>query len=163
MTALGKYSLNSSDGPVSLNALGQEINVKGATWMYVLASTNITAGQICIVTKSTMTIQPLTTALAASVGPVADIVIPQFDFLSADYGYAPVGPFNLREDNVTTFKVNAATLDVAGAKQYTTAVAGVIDDAVTTLINNLTILTTVGGVQALTGCFAAGRLQVGGS
>tara|TARA_R110000868_G_scaffold7229_3_gene39621 strand:+ start:443 stop:934 length:492 start_codon:yes stop_codon:yes gene_type:complete len=161
MTALAKYNLSASDGTTSLNALGQEINIKGATWMYVLASTTITAFQACIVTRATMTIQPLTTALAASVGAVADIVIPQFDFASGEYGYAAVGPFNLREDNSTTFKVSALTLAVAGAKMYTTATAGSIDDTATTLIAGLTLNTTVGGSTANTACFATTRLQVG--
>lgn len=161
MTASGKYNLYATDGTTSDGALLQEINIKGATWMYVVASTAITAYQACIVTRSTGTIQPLTTALAASVGVVADIVIPQFDFASGEYGYAPVGPFNLREDNVTTFKVSALTLSVAGAKTYTTATAGSVDDTATTLIAGLTLLTTVGGSTANTGCFASTRLQVG--
>lgn len=161
MTAQAKYNFSATDGTTSLAALGQEVNIKGATWMYVKASTSISAYQACIVTPVTCTIQPLTTALAASVGPVADVVVPQFDFASGEYGYAPVGPFNLREDNSTTFKVSALTLDAAGAKQYTTATPGSVDDSSTTLINGLTLSSTVGGATANTACTASSRLGVG--
>jgi len=161
MTASAKYSLNASDGSTSLNALLQEINIKGATWMYVKASATITAFQACIVSRADGTIQPLTTALAASVGPVADIVVPQFDFVSGDFGYAPVGPFFLREDGATTFKVSALTLAVLGTKLYTTATAGSVDDAATTLIAGLTLSSTVGGSTANTACTASTRMFVG--
>jgi hypothetical protein len=161
MTALGKYDLTASSD-VSQNALGQEINVDGATYRYVQASTAITAFQICVI-ELTGTIQPLTTALAASVGPVAGCCIPQFAMAANEYGYAPVGPFFLREDGVTTFKVSALTLNAARSKQYTTATAGAVDDAVTTLINGLTLTTTVGGATANTACQAHSRILVGGS
>ena len=92
---------------------------------------------------------------------MADVVIPQFDFASGDYGYAAVGPFNLREDSSTAFKVLGLATDPANSKQYTSATAGAVGNAATTLIAGLTLVSTVGGANANTACVANARLSVG--
>ena len=127
MTALGKYNLVSSDGQTSLAALGQEINVKGATWVYTKANATILAYQACyLLDDGTMS---LATATLLTTTKPTTVVIPQAAFASGDYGYVPVGPFFLREDDVTTFKVlsKIASKDV---QMYGTATAGSVDDAV---------------------------------
>lgn len=157
MTAAAYANLTAVDGTTSTAQLGQEFNSKGATWMYVKASATCSAYKACIVAADG-TIQPITTALAT--GVVADVVIPQFDFASGDYGWAPVGPFNLREDNVSNFKVSALTLDAVNAIQYTTATPGSVDDTATVQIKGLRLLSTVGGSTADTACVAESRLTV---
>lgn len=46
------------------------------------------------------------------------------------------------------------TLAAAGAKLYTTATAGALDDAATDLVQGLTILTTAGGVTENEECYS---------
>lgn len=156
MTALAKYSLNASDGATSLAALGQEINVKGATWKYVKAAATIAAFQACYVLDDG-TIALTTPTLLTTTKPT-EIVIPQFAFASGDFGYAPVGPFFLREDDSTTFKVlsKAATKDL---QMYATTTAGSVDDAVSNpLIEGLTLTATQTVDDTATACVAVRRL-----
>lgn len=156
MSGIAYYNTVSSE-TISSAQLGQEVNIKGATYKYVLASSAITAFQACI-TSNTGTIQPVTTALATNV--VADIVIPQFALASGEYGWAPVGPFFLREDDVTPFYVSALTLSALNVIQYTTATAGSVDDTATVQIRGLKLTSTVGGATANTPCIAVDRLVV---
>lgn len=159
MTGFAQFNLTSSDGTISQAALGQEINVKGAVWRYFKASAAISAYQSCIMADDG-TIQPSTIALSTTVPSI--ICIPQFAFASGEYGWAPVGPFLLREDDVTAFKVisKIAAKDVA---MYTNATAGSVDDstagsAVKIQGLNLTAAQTVD--DTATACIAVTRLVV---
>lgn len=159
MAALGKYSLFASDGATSLNALGQETNIKGATWLYSKANATIPAYSLCyLLNDGTMSLA--TPALLTTTKPTA-VVIPQFDFASGDYGYAACGAFLLREDDVTPFKVlaNAAVLNVV--LYGIAATPGTVDDAaVTPIIQGLFLTATQAGASVATACIAVRRLTV---
>lgn len=157
MTALAKYSFNASDGQTSQAALGQEVNVKGATWVYTKANATIPAYSLCyILADGTMSLA--TPALLTTTKPT-EVVIPQCDFASGDYGYAACGPFQLREDNVTTFKVlaNAAAANVV--LYGIAATPGTVDDAVVApIIQGLTLSAAQAGASVATACQATRRL-----
>jgi len=149
-----------SSGATDVAQLRQTQDVKGTTHMYVQASATITAYQACIVAIDGKA-APLTTALAsAQVG--AEVVIPQFAVASGEYFWAPCGPFGLRADNATSVLVNALTLDAVNTKQYTSATAGGVDDAVTTLIQGLFLKSTnAAGTTVATPAWALTKLTIG--
>lgn len=155
MSGVGQYNLTSSDGTTPQAALGQEINVKGATYQYFKAAGAINAYDSCTVDNTWQAVQGTTTTSGAK--PTL-FCIPQFAVASGEYFWAPVGPFYLREDNSTTFKVNAIAGTVNSVKTYTSATAGYVDDAATDLIAGLTLTSTTGGSNAATPCIATQRL-----
>lgn len=150
-------NLYSSDGTEAKAAVGEIFEENGNTWMYVLASSDCAAYKLCLISK-TFTVAPVDTTGAGST--VNAYCIPQFTIASGEYGWAPVGPFNVRTvpSGVTTFKVKCATLDAEGVKQYTTATAGTVDDSATTLVSGLTINATDGGGGSDIACRAVSRL-----
>ena len=157
MTALGKYNLTASDGTTSQDALGQEINIKGATWVYTKANAAIAAYQVCYFLADG-TISLATATLLTTTKPTL-ICIPQFAFAINEYGYAPVQFQPLREDNSTTFKVlsKIASKDVV---MYGTATAGSVDDAVSNPIIQGLVLTAAQTVDdTATACVAYRRLS----
>lgn len=156
MTALGKYALTASDGQTSLNAQGQEINIKGATWKYTKANAIIPAFSLCyILDDGTMSLA--TPTLLTTTKPT-EIVIPQFAFASGDYGYAAVGPFFLREDDSTTFKV-LSKISAKDVQMYGTTTAGSADDSVSNpLIEGLTLTAAQTVDDTATACVAVRRL-----
>lgn len=158
MTALAKYSFNASDGQTSLAALGQEVNVKGATWQYTKANATIPAYSLCyLLADGTMSLA--TPALLTTTRPT-NVIIPQCDFASGDYGYGAVGPFELREDGVTNFKVlaNAAAANVV--LYGIAATPGTVDDAVVNPpIQGLLLAAAQAGASVATACFATRRLS----
>lgn len=156
MTALAKYALTASDGATSLNALGQEINVKGATYIYTKANAIIPAFSLCyILDDGTMALA--TPTLLTTTKPT-QIVIPQFAFAANDFGYVPAGPFFLREDDSTTFKV-ISKIAAKDVQMYATTTAGSIDDVVSNpLIEGLTLTAAQTVDDTATACVAVRRL-----
>lgn len=158
MTGHAYYNLFASDGAVPTARLGQETNTKGATWMYIKAGANLAAYQGCVVNDEGVAVPGTTTNAGAD---PQDVVIPQFAFAEGEFGWAPVGPFGLREDGVTPFRVSALTLCAENVKLYTSATAGSVDDAATTLITGLSLTeTNAGGAAADMPCVAVSRLGV---
>jgi hypothetical protein len=156
MASLAMYNLTASDGLVASAGLGDEINVGGAQYKYVKASGAIAAYAACHITAAGLAIESTTTLVGTAARPTA-LCIPQFSLAADEYGWAPVGPFTLREDNVTKFKVLAANA-ATSVRLYTTATPGVLDDAVTTgLIAGLALTETV-TTQEAADCVAATRL-----
>lgn len=89
-----------------------------------------------------------TTTLLASTEP-AKVGIAQVAFADNDYGWVFVGPGLAR--------CKFAASCVQDVKIYTTATAGVVDDASTTLINGLKLITTITSATD-SPCFAANEL-----
>lgn len=81
-----------------------------------------------------------TTTLLPNTEP-AKVGIAQVAFADNDYGWVFVGP------GLATCKV--AALCAQDVKLYTTATPGVVDDASTTLINGLKLITTVVGASSV--------------
>lgn len=158
---VAQVNLTQSDGATSNGALGETYETKGAMWLYVKASATITQYQACIVGDDG-TCQPLTTTLATS--PVATIVIPQFAFASGDYGWAPCGPFFLREDEVTTFKVNNGNSPSAkDVVLYSHATAGYVSDQTASSaikITGLQFIATATSAGTAYACVAQRRMNV---
>jgi hypothetical protein len=156
MTYQAGYNLTASDGATSTAGLGDEAIIEGAVWRYVKASGAISAYDFVTITDAGLAASGTTTT--AGSGPVG-CGVAQFAFASGDYGWVAVGPFFLREDGLTAFKVNALTLCALDVKLYTTATAGAIDDSATTLVSGLLLTTTnaTGGTVAEP-CIAVRRL-----
>lgn len=162
MTQLAYVNLTASDGSTSTAEVGSTFETKGAQWIYVKASTAITAYQACVV-ASDGTIGPATHGGTYPTSAVVrTICIAQFAFASGDYGWAWCGPGLLREDDSSNFKVSALTLCVLDVIVYTTGTAGSIDDTSSSQeqIQGLYLASTVGGSTANTACFATRRMTV---
>jgi len=156
MTAAGKYNLTVSDGLTAQFGLGDEIMVKGARYKYVQASGAVAAYACCHITAAGLAIE-VTTTLMGTVARPTGLCVPQFALATLEYGWAAIGPFRIREDGTTTFKVLAANA-ATSVRLYTTGTAGVLDDAVTTgLIAGLALTETV-TTQEAADCVAATRL-----
>lgn len=156
MTALAKYNLTSSDGTTASFALGTTVEVKGATYRYFLAGGAIDAFDACTVNNAFTAVKGTTTTSGAR--PTL-VCIPQFAVASGEYFWAPVGPFQLREDGQTAFRVNALTLCAADVKLYTTATGGAVDDTATDLIAGLVLTATnSAGSTVATACVAVQTL-----
>jgi hypothetical protein len=146
MTAFAQYNFTSSDGTTAQFALGTFVEVKGATWQYLLADGAIVAYD-AVVIQNDFDASPLTTALSAA-GP-RGIGVAQFAVADNEYFWCPVGPFGpYREDGSTKFKVNALASCVTDVKLYTTATAGSVDDTATDLIAGLLLTETIVGAEA---------------
>jgi hypothetical protein len=154
MTALAMYNLKSSDGLTPQFALGTEINIKGATYKYFKAAGAIAAFALCTVQNDGDAEEGTTTTSGAK---PTECCVPQFTVADLEYFWAPVGPFFLREDGVTPFKVLGAALCAASVKLYTTANDGVVDDSATDLVAGLCLTETLVGAGAAT-CIAVQRL-----
>lgn len=155
---LAMYNLTSSDGLVAQAGLGDEITVNGNCYRYVRASGAIAAYACCLVNAAGSAIEATTTLVGTAARPTA-LVVPQFALATLEYGWAAIGPFGpFREDGSTTFKVLAANA-ATSVRMYTTATAGVLDDAVTTgIIAGLALTETV-TTQEAADCVAAMRLH----
>lgn len=138
------YNLKASDGTTAQHALGDEMSTKGgAVWKYVKAAEAISAYQLCHIAADGTILKSTTTLVGTAARPT-ELCIPQFDIASGEYAWVPVGPFKLREDGVSTFKV-AALINCAGSvKLYTTATSGSVDDSVTTgVVQGLALSATI--------------------
>jgi len=147
-------NLTASDGTTPQAALGQTIEIKGATYQYFIADGAITAYDACYI-QDDFDASPITTTLSGA--RPCGVCIPQFAVADNEYFWAPVGPFFKREDGSTTFKVKAAASCAADVKLYTTATAGVVDDSATDLIAGLLLTETITGAEAAD-CIAFQRL-----
>jgi len=151
-------NLTASDGQTSNGALGEEYNTKGATWIYIKAAAALAAYQLCYIADDG-TAALATPTLITTTKPTT-LCIPQFAFASGDYGWAAVGPFFLREDESTNFKVlsKAATKDLG--MYAVAATPGSVDDAVVApLIQGLTLIATQTVDDTATACVAHRRLS----
>lgn len=157
MAVLADMNLKASDGTIRNFQLGDEADVGGgARWKYVQASGGVAANALCHITAANLLIEGTTTLIGTAARPTT-LAVPQFAFLTGEYGWVPIGPFNLREDGVTTFKVLAANA-ATSVRLYTTATPGVVDDAVTTgLVAGLALTETV-TTQEAADCVAVSRL-----
>jgi hypothetical protein len=150
------YNLTSSDGTTAQFALGTEIQVGGARYKYCIAEGAIAAYACCLIEADQDAIEATTTLVGTAARPTG-LIIPQFAVADEEYFWGPIGPFYLREDGVTTFKVLAANA-ATSVRLYTTGTAGVLDDAVTTgLIAGLALTETV-TTQEAADCVAVQRL-----
>lgn len=140
MTAHSSYNLTASDGTTAKFALGTQINVKGATYQYFIADGAITAYSACGV-QNDYDAAMLDTTISG-VKPTM-VCIPQFAVADNEYFWGPIGPFRLREDGSTTFKVRAQTNCADSVKLYTHATAGTVDDTATDLIAGLFLTETI--------------------
>lgn len=161
MTAQGMYNLTSSDGTTPQFAVGTEINVKGATYAYFKSTAATIAAFSACSGASPEAMEEATTTTATALGTAGGFAcIPQFSVGASEFFWAPVGPFYLREDGETTFKVNAINA-AAGAGLLTTATDGVLDDASGSgqiPLVGASLTATVGGTAAATGVVAFRRL-----
>lgn len=157
MTALAGYNLSSSDGTEAKFGLGDEINVCGAQYKYCIAEGAIAANALVLIEADGDAVEATTTNVGTAARPTT-LGVPQFAVADEEYFWCPVGPFGpYREDGVTKFKVLAANA-ATSVRLYTTATAGVVDDAVTTgLVAGLSLTETV-TTQEAADCVAVQRL-----
>lgn len=160
MSTGGMMNLTSSDGTTAQAQIGEIRTVKGADYGYFKATAAaISAYSICSGANPGV-MAAATTTTATALGTAGGLsCIPQFDVGASEYFWAPVGPFYLRENDSTTFKVLAANV-TAGNLLYSTATAGVLDDdssGSTIPLVGLTLTTTV-TTQAATACVSWRRL-----
>lgn len=162
MAILTAANLTSSDGTTQATGLGTEfLAAYGAIWVYgqVDSATTIVAGDLVQISDTgTLLLATSTTAATA----VARCGVAQFAGASSEYMWVARGPFYLREDGTTTFKVLAAAA-VADVVLYTTATGGVVDDASgggAIKVSGLWLTASSAGPAVLTACQAADRLSV---
>lgn len=157
MTAQLGYNLTSSDGTTPLFGLGDEIQVKGNRWKYVKASGAVAAYQLVHITAAGLAIESTTTLVGTAARPT-QLAVAQFAIADTEYAWVPIGPFRIREDGSTTFKVNAALNCATSVKLYTTGTAGVVDDTATTgVVQGLSLTETITTAEAAD-CVAVTRL-----
>lgn len=150
-------NLTATGGTTAEFGLGDEINVCGAQYKYVQAAGAVAAFQLCHI-SATNTILESTTTLVGTAARPTELCVPQFAIASGEYAWVPVGPFKLREDGVTKFKVNAALDCATSVRLYTTGTAGVVDDSATTgLVGGLSLTETITTAEAAD-CVAVTRL-----
>lgn len=135
-------NLLSSDGTTAQAGLGDTFETGGATYRYFKASGALAKYDCALATNGFLAAKATTTL--SGVKPTL-ACIPQFAVADAEYFWAPVGPFQLREDGVTAFRVNALALCAASVKIYTTATDGSVDDTATDLIAGLCLTETLVG------------------
>jgi ATP phosphoribosyltransferase len=124
----GHYNLTASDGTTAKHGVGDRINIKGAEYGYFKATAASIAAYSACSGATPAAMEEGTTTTATALGTAGGFAcVPQFAVAASEYFWAPVGPFYLREDGVTTFKINAANA-AAGAQLFSTATDGVLDD-----------------------------------
>jgi len=154
MSVLGAHGLKTgvTHTEPQHNLLDRAANKKGE-WVYVQANGTVAQYGFVRIDDDGQA-DALTTTLAGS-GPVA-VGVAQVAFADNDYGWVWVGRGGGVGKGVYG-KVAASY--VADAKLQTTAVAGVADDAATTVIANVRGLTTDGGSGSSVELFASGTLS----
>lgn len=121
----------------------------GRYWQYVKASAAIAQYEyVKVSTDSNYTISSMTTTTNPSTEP-ASVGCAQTAFASGDYGYV----FRGHGYHIGKFAASC----VQNVKIYTTATNGVVDDAATTLVAGLKLITTITGA-ADSPAFACGLL-----
>lgn len=152
----GKVNLKSSDGTTAQAGLGDIYETKGATYQYFKCNSSAAIAAYSACTVSNAWLAAVATTTTSGAKPTL-VCIPQFAVAVDEYFWAPIGPFYLREDNSTTFKVLAAASCADSVKLYTTATDGVVDDSATDLIEGLTLTETITGAEAAD-CIAVTRM-----
>lgn len=145
MTVQASVNLTSTDGTTAKFAVGSTYETKGARYTYLKAAGAIEAYAACTLDNSFEAVEGTTTTSGAKPTLFA---IPQFAVADNEYFWAPTGPFCLREDGETKFKVKAALNCAGSVKLYTTATAGVVDDTATDLIAGLLLTETITTAEA---------------
>lgn len=151
-------NLNAPD-VVAQAGLGDEFQTAdGAVYKYVQASAAIDAFSLVRITNANTaaetTIADLTTTRPGLCG------IPQFAIPSGQFGWVPVGPFTLREDGTTPFRVLSRIAN-PNVVMYASATAGSVDDAVNNPPIRGLMLTAAQAVDDQpTACIAVSRLTV---
>lgn len=140
-------------------ALGDEFDAPhGARYKYVQASAAVDAFSLCRITPTNTIAESTATDLTTTRPAV--VCIPQFAVANGQYCWAPIGPFLVREDNVTTFKVLSKIAN-ANVAMYGTTTAGSVDDAVTNpVVRGLTLTAACATDDTATACVAVTRLTV---
>lgn len=151
-------NLTSSDGTTAQAAVGTIFEAGGNAWVYCKATAAAIAAYSVCSGANYGVMEAATTTTAAALGTAGGCAcIPQFDVGASEYFYALVGPFNVNPvDDTTTFKILSANT-TAGNLLYSTATAGVVDDASTTALVGVTI-TSTSTTQAATPCTAWRRI-----
>jgi len=152
------HNLTSSDGTTAQAGLGDTHWNGGTQYGYRKAGGAIAIYDL-VAEDNTLAVCVAGTTTISGAKP-SGFCIPQFAVASGEFFWAPIGPIApVSWDNATTFKVNAAASCAADVKLYTTAAAGVIDDAASTtdLIDGLQLTETI-TTAAAAKCIAVGRL-----
>ncbi len=158
MTTQAGYNLTSSDGTTAQAGVGDIANICGAVYQYFKATAATIAAYSACSGGTPAAMEEATTTTVTALGTGGGLAcIPQFDVGASEYFWAPIGPFYLREDGSTAFKVLAANA-TAGALLNSTATDGVLDDATTKAINGLALSATA-TTQAATACVAFKQLS----
>lgn len=118
----------------------------GAEYQYVRADEAL-AQYAAVKIDDDFECSELTTTLSGA--EPTRVGVPQIAFADTEYGWVAIsGPLT----------VLAAANCAADVKVYTTATAGVIDDAATDLVQGLKLTAACGGAQAATAAFASCRM-----
>lgn len=158
MTIQGMPNLTASDGTVAQFGLGDIYEKGGASWQYVQASAAVDAFSLVRIVNGAFTIAETTVADLTTTRP-NNVGVVQYGFATGEYGWVAIGPFILREDGVTTFKV-LSKVAAAGVVLYGTATAGSVDDAVAApIIQGLTLTTACAADDTAAPCIATRRLS----
>lgn len=148
---MSKYNLTSSDGTDQRFQLGDELELRGAVWVYCKATAAaITLGDVlsCVGSNPGVVESATTTTVTAEGTCGCFCAVAQFAVAASEYFWAARGPFNLREDGSTTFVARVAN-STAGNQLQSTATAGTLDDAATKSLIGLVLLTTVTTLAAV--------------
>lgn len=128
MSTHAMYNLTASDGTTAKAGVGDLADICGAVYMYCKATAATIAAYSACSGATPAAMEEATTTTATALGTAGGFCcIPQFAVAASEYFWAPVGPFYLREDGSTPFKVLAANV-TAGNLLYSTATDGVLDD-----------------------------------
>jgi len=145
-----------ADGSVPSFAVGTEVEVKGTVYKYLKSAGAVAQFAACTISNAGVAAEGTTTTSGAKPTLFA---IPQFAIAAAnEFFWAPIGPIAATSfDGSTTFKVLAAASCATDVKLYTTATAGVVDDAATDLIAGLQLTETITTARAAN-CIAQCRM-----
>lgn len=144
LTAIGNGDGTTAGKLVPAFAVGTKVIANDGVYQYLKALGTIAINDFITVsnafgaTSATTTTNPSTLPSKCGVANQAAFIVNQ-------YGWFFVGP--------GLVSVNVAASCVQDVKLYTTAVAGVVDDSATTLINGLKLITTIVGA-AVSPCVA---------
>lgn len=117
----------------------------GNIYKYIKASAAIAAYELCLLIEDGTAVGATTTTAGAI---PSEGVVPQVAFAINEYGWAV--------SRGISFSVLGAASCVLNVKLYTTATAGVVDDAVTTLVEGLRLNETLTGAAAANASAAQG-------
>jgi hypothetical protein len=154
---MAQENLISSDGTSAQAQVGEIRTIKGADYMYCKATAATIAAYSMCSGATPAAMEEATTTTANALGTAGGFAcIPQFAVAASEYFWGAIGPFYLREDDVTKFKVLAANA-AAGALLNSTATDGVLDDASTTAVIGVALTETV-TTQEAADCVAFRRI-----